>query len=209
MASEIINVGVIRQAALKTDPYPYFTASDFIDPGAVPALRASFPDIKKTGFHPASDMTFSGAFAKLMQELESDELIDALSQTLGIPLQDTARFITIRKVSAAHEGRIHCDGEAKIGNFLVYLNDEWSGHDGCLRVLRSKDSFDDYVAEIDPTTGSVFGFLRRDNSWHGHTPFVGERRVIQVAWLRSQEDLDRKTSRHRLSNVLKGIFGKH
>jgi hypothetical protein len=31
--------------------------------------------------------------------------------------------------------------------------------------------------------GSVFGFLRADNSWHGHLPFAGERRVVQVAWI--------------------------
>jgi hypothetical protein len=208
MGCEIIDLDVIRRAELHTDPYPYFTGSSFIAPDAVAGIQASFPDLKKTGFHPASDMNFTGAFAKLMAELESDELVGALSEKLGADFANAARFITIRKVSAAHEGRIHCDGEAKVGNFLVYLNDEWSGHDGCLRVLRRQDSFDDYVAEIDPTTGSVFGFLRRDNSWHGHKPFVGERRVIQVAWLRSQEELERKTSRHRFQDVLKGIFGR-
>ena len=209
VTSEIINVDVIRHAALETDPYPYFVAGGFIRADVVPALHESFPDIRKSGFHPAADMTFKGAFAKLMQELESEKLIAALSQTLAEQLENAVRFITIRRLSAAHEGRIHCDSEAKIGNLLVYLNDEWESDGGCLRVLRSKSSFDDYVAEIDPRTGSVFGFLRRENSWHGHKPFVGERRVIQVAWLRSQADLERKTSRHRFSNVLKGIFGKH
>lgn len=57
-----------------------------------------------------------------------------------------------------------------------------------------------------PTTGTVFGFLRRDDSWHGHLPFTGERRVVQVAWLRDAKELARKKKRNAFAQVLKGIF---
>ena len=92
-------------------------------------------------------------------------------------------------------------------SLLLYLNDGWSSPDGRLRVLNGEKSFDDYAAEVDPRFGEVFAFMRRDHSWHGHTPFVGERRVIQVAWLRSQDEIDRKPKRHKVSGFLKNIFG--
>ena len=32
----------------------------------------------------------------------------------------------------------------------------------------------------------MLAFKRSNNSWHGHEPFAGERRVIQFNWLTSQ-----------------------
>ena len=51
------------------------------------------------------------------------------------------------------------------------------------------------AAEVPPTMGTIFGFRRSDTSWHGHKPFAGERRVVQVTWLRDASELERKKSR--------------
>ncbi|MBX6376530.1 MAG: 2OG-Fe(II) oxygenase [Acetobacteraceae bacterium] len=114
----------------------------------------------------------------------------------------------MRRISAAHEGNIHTDSKSKVATLLLYLHRGWSSPDGRLRVLRRGDSFDDPVAEIAPEEGNVFAFFRTDNSWHGHTPFVGERRVLQVAWLRDASELERKRKRHRLSLLLKTLLGR-
>ena len=37
---------------------------------------------------------------------------------------------------------------------------------------------------------------------------AGERRVVQVTWLRDAADLQRKKSRNTAAKVLKGIFGR-
>jgi len=50
-------------------------------------------------------------------------------------------------------------------------------------------------------------FKRCDNSFHGHLPYAGERRVIQVAWLTSEAEKQRKTKRGRFSRTFKKIFG--
>ena len=57
-----------------------------------------------------------------------------------------------------------------------------------------------------PGDGSLLAFKRADHSWHGHTPFVGERRVVQIAWVRSQADIDRKKKRHTMSSFFKNLF---
>ena len=50
------------------------------------------------------------------------------------------------------------------------------------------------------------GKIRR-GSFHGHLPFEGERRVIQIAWLTSEDEKLRKTKRGSVSRFLKSILG--
>ena len=74
------------------------------------------------------------------------------------------------------------------------MNESWPDtHDGCFRFLKCVDDIDDLAApEIRPMYGALAAFRRADNSFHGHLPYEGERRVIQVAWLTSEEEKARK-----------------
>ncbi len=189
------------------DPYEHLHGSGFLRAEEIPGLSASFPDIRQTGFHPAAEMPLKGRFRDLIAELESQELSAVLSEKFGLDFTALPRLITIRKLSAAHEGRIHCDGKSKVMSMLIYMNEGWQSPDGRLRVLRGEKDFEDYAAEINPDMGTVFAFMRRDHSWHGHKPFVGERRVIQIAWVKSLEDIERKKKRHRVSKFFKRLFG--
>jgi len=205
----VINLDAIRRAPLSTEPYPFFLGTDFLDPEAIDDLRRDFPDITKPGFLTVYETTLKGRFKDLIGELEGPDLTEALSQKFGLDLHPYPRLTTIRKFSRGKDGRPHTDGESKIMTLLAYMNDDWpEGGDGRLRVLRGPDDFDDMVLEVPPTMGSVFAFMRRDNSWHGHKPFTGERRVVQVAWLRDASELERKKKRNAFSQVLKGIFGR-
>ena len=204
----IIEYDVIRRAELHRTPYDYMMGTGAIRDEWVPALREAFPDIKLTGFHPLSQMKLEGAFAKLVEEIEGPEFTAAVSQALGIDLSPYPTLITVRKLSAAHEGRIHRDSESKIATSLIYMNEGWLSPEGRFRVLWNERDFKHYVAEASPEMGSFVAFRRADHSWHGHTPFVGERRVVQIAWVRSQADIDRKTKRHGLSSFLKKLLGR-
>jgi hypothetical protein len=204
----ILDYEVIRRAELHRTPYDYIMGARAIRDAWIPALRDSFPDIKLTGFHPLSQMRVEGAFANLIDEIEGPEFTAAVSQALGIDLSPYPTLTTVRKVSAAHEGRIHRDSESKIATLLIYMNEGWLSPEGRFRVLRGENDFGDYVAEASPEMGCFVAFRRADHSWHGHTPFVGERRVVQIAWVRSQADIERKTKRHGLSSFLKKLLGR-
>ena len=206
--SNIIDYDVIRRAELHRTPYDYVMGTGAIRAAEVPALRESFPDIKLTGFHPLSQMKVDGAFARLVEDIEAPEFTAAVSQALDTDLSPYPTLITVRKISAAHEGRIHCDSESKIATLLIYMNEGWLSPEGRFRVLRSDSDFSDYVAEASPEMGSFVAFRRADHSWHGHTPFIGERRVVQIAWVRSQAEIDRKTRRHHMSSLFKDVFRK-
>jgi hypothetical protein len=202
-----INIDGLQSARTGREPYNFLVGENFIQPPAVDPLKKDYPDLKEPGFFPESDVGAQGMFAKLLADLKSPEVSKIVSEKLDIDLVGKPKMITIRKISQAKDGRIHTDGEAKIATMLTYLNDKWDGSGaGCLRVLRNEKDFEDYVEQINPLTGTVFAFRRSDTSWHGHTPFVGERRVVQMTWLRSEADVARKEKRGALSHNLKKMF---
>ena len=203
---QLLQLESIARAPASHDPYPHVIAPGVLLPKDAVALKRDFPDIKKTGYLPLSVMERKGAFDALLSDLESQEFAGAVGDKLGLDLRGKPCIITVRKWSAARDGNIHNDGEAKLATSLVYLNEGWpEGDAGRLRVLRSDRSFDDTAAEVPPTYGTFFAFARTENSWHGHKPFAGERRVIQMAWLRSWEDYHRKEKRGRFSYFFKRL----
>jgi hypothetical protein len=50
-------------------------------------------------------------------------------------------------------------------------------------------------------------FQRADNSWHGHKPFVGPRRVIHFNWVTSEGNRRLAMLRHQVSAAIKRLFG--
>ena len=57
-----------------------------------------------------------------------------------------------------------------------------------------------------PAAGTLIAFRRSQHSWHGHTSFEGERKVIQLNWVTDQRVADRELGRHRFSARLKKLF---
>jgi SM-20-related protein len=207
--TSVINLDVIRNAEVHKQPYRYIVGDGFLDESKIPKLREEFPPIDKPGYLTVDEVMIKGSFKQLIDELESDEMADAISAKLDLNLTPLPRLTTIRRLSQLKDGRIHTDSESKLATFLVYMNDSWNASsDGRLRVLNGPDNFDDMTAEISPVMGSCFGFRRADNSWHGHKPFAGERRVVQITWLKDASELERKKKRNGMAQFFKGIFGR-
>jgi SM-20-related protein len=209
MAFSVLNPEAVRQAPLSREPYSFFLGSGVLKEDAIPDLKRDFPNITKPGYLTVNEVDLKGRFKTLVDELESEEFTEELSKKFGKDLHPYPRLTTIRKLSQAKDGRIHTDGPSKVMTLLVYMNDEWdTGGSGRLRVLYDEKNFEPYAAEVPPTMGTVFAFLRSDDSWHGHQPFAGERKVVQVAWVTSAEELDRKKNRNKWQQMFKGIFGR-
>ncbi|MGH6817028.1 MAG: 2OG-Fe(II) oxygenase, partial [Hyphomicrobiaceae bacterium] len=98
---------------------------------------------------------------------------------------------------------IHTDSEDKIITVLLYLNETWPHADGRLRLLRNGRDVDDFAAEVPPDNGTLLVFKRSDTSWHGHRPFEGPRRALQMNWMTSEGAKGWHKMRHRLSAALK------
>jgi hypothetical protein len=204
-----INLAAVRDAQHSRNPYDFLLASKFLQEDAIEDLRRDFPQIDKPGYLTVDEVKLHGRFKQLIDELEGPELTEELSRKFGQDLHQYPRLTTIMKRSQPKYGAIHTDGPSKVMTMLVYMNDEWQqGEGGRLRVLYDEKKFEPYALEVPPTMGTMFAFLRSDKSWHGHRPFVGERRVVQIAWVKSQADVDRKRKHNRMAQVFKGIFGR-
>ena len=202
----VINLEAITGTVHQPEPYRHFIGNNVLKPESAPTVLADFPVIKQTGFFPVSDLTITGAFQDLLADVAEPAFSAAVSEKLDLELVGKPRLVTLRHWSAASDGRIHTDSVSKIATVLIYLNEQWrDAGAGRLRVLRSANDLEDYTAEISPVVGSVFGFRRADNSWHGHLPFAGERKVLQVAWLTDESKVGRKTRTAKWSRWLKRL----
>ncbi|WP_375461761.1 2OG-Fe(II) oxygenase [uncultured Enterovirga sp.] len=209
MALSLLNVDAIRTADRSSEPYDYMLGSGFLKADAVADLRRDFPAIEKPGYLTVDEVQLKGRFRDLITELESEELTEELSKRFGRDLHPFPRLTTIMKRSQPKYGTIHTDGPSKVMTMLVYMNDNWeAGEGGRLRVLYDGEHFEPYKVEVPPVMGTVFAFLRGDQSWHGHQPFVGERKVVQIAWVTNADELARKKKRNRAAQFFKGIFGR-
>jgi SM-20-related protein len=95
---------------------------------------------------------------------------------------------------------------SKIITVLIYMNSTWERPGGRLRLLRSGNNLDDIIVEVPPVEGTLLAFRRAENSWHGHEPFVGERRVIQFNWVMSEGSRQIVMLRHRASASFKRVL---
>jgi len=203
----MIDIERFRTAPLVSQPFPYLIAPEFVRHDALTAINQDFPKISQPGSFPVGELKFGVAFGELLDELRGPEMRRAFEEKFGIDLTDRPTMITVRGCCREKDGRIHTDSETKIITVLIYMNPQWERAGGRLRLLRSPDDLDDVIVEVPPVEGTLLAFHRSDNSYHGHKPFAGERRVIQLNWVVSQSVVDRETKRHRLSAWTKKLKG--
>ena len=203
-AGPVLDIRPLLAARPQETPIPGSPPAAASGPKSLAALERDFPALSRPGYHPVRHFTPRGAFAELLAEIEDGVLDRAMADRFGIDAGNLPRLVTVQQTSAARAGRPHTDSPSKVATLLIYLNRGWASPEGRIRVLR-REALEDPVAEIGPEAGNVFAFLRSEQSWHGHTPFEGERRVVQVAWLRDAADLERKQRNHRLGWLLKGL----
>lgn len=189
------------------NPFNHIEADGLLPESEREALARDFPDPKKTGFFPVEELSFGPRFAALIEELKAPEFSRIVGEKLNRDLVNRPQMIVVRKWSAAKDGRVHTDGMDKVATALVYLNDDWKPEEGgALRFLEGPDLDGPGTDPIPARYGGFAAFARADNSWHGHKPFAGERRVVQVFWLVDAEAAARKDKRHKRTHILKALW---
>ena len=195
---------------VRDEPFAFLIAHEQVPHAAAADLARDFPRYPNAGFFPHETRDCGPGVNRLVEELTGPAFANAIGTRLGIPgLGEKPHLVTICRSLNKRHGTIHTDSRSKIVTALVYLNESWPAiSEGCLRFLNRIDDIDDLVVpEVRPLYGTLVAFRRADNSFHGHLPHEGERRVIQVAWLTSEEEKLRKTQRGRLARLFKKLFG--
>ena len=206
----MLNLDALAKQPPTPQPFNHVEAVGLLPEAAREALARDFPDPGKTGFFPVEDLTYGPAFAELLEDVKSPEFSRIVGEKLDRDLVNRPQMIVARKWSALKDGRVHTDGQDKVATALVYLNDDWnSDAGGALRFLAGPDLDGPGTDPIPARYGGFAAFARSDSSWHGHKPFAGERRVLQVFWLQDEEAAARKGKRHRRNRWLKALWPFH
>ena len=206
--SDVFDMEAFNATPLTHDPYEYLIIDKFVKPEALTKINADYPRIDDVGSLPIAGLKFGPDFQAMVDALESEEFRKAFEKKFNIDLTDRPSTITVRGRCGTRDGNIHTDSNSKIITVLLYLNTNWENQGGRLRLLRSGNNIEDYVAEVPPVGGALLAFLRSDRSWHGHLPFIGERRVIQFNWVTSKANQQMSMIRHGISGALKKMLGK-
>jgi len=177
------NLNALRAAEVHTDPFDFLVVPGFVDRETLARINADYPAIDTAANHDLESLSYGPAFAALMAELQQPAFAEALGEKFGMDLASLPTTITVRKFCERTDGNIHTDHKSKVVTVLVYFNEDWDHPDGQLRMLRSKHDIEDYAAQVPPLGGTLLAFRRTDHSWHGHTRFVGERRMVQLNYL--------------------------
>ena len=179
----LINLDVLRDAQLHTDPFDFLVAPGFLNSEVLAQVNADYPAIDTAANHALENLQYGPAFRALMAELQDQAFATVLGKRFDMELASLPTTVTVRKFCERTDGNIHTDHKSKVITVLVYFNEQWEHEDGQLRMLRSKDDIENYAAQVPPLGGTMLAFRRTDHSWHGHTQFVGERRMVQVNYL--------------------------
>lgn len=199
----LINLDRLWATPLVKEPYEFVVVPGFVRKKAIAALRKSYPKIDRPGSFPLSELSYGEIFASFLEELEEPAFRHAIEGKFGVDLRGKPAMVTIRGQCSEHDGKIHTDSKSKIITVLIYLNDQWEADGGRLRLLRSGRDLEDYAIEVPPEPGLLLAFRRSERSYHGHKPYVGPRKVIQLNWVRNGGHVFWDLLRHRFSAFLK------
>ncbi len=210
----LLDIAAFENTPLQHEPFDYLIARQVLSAEALAQINRDYPDIEVPANFVARDLRHGPAFRALLDELEGHAFQAAVARKFDIDLQHSEKTITVRRYSEPSDGHIHTDHWSKLITVLMYFNPEWTQAGGRLRLLRNRHDIEDYAAEAEPVGGTLLAFRRSNRSFHGYKRFSGERRVLQVNWVRADpmaryaQQLAR-FSTHTGKRLLRMVRGAH
>jgi SM-20-related protein len=200
-----LNLDALRAAKVETDPYQFTIVPGFLGTASVSRINATYPTIEKGGSYPIESLDNTMAIKEVIAELDGPDFEALIEEKFGVELKGRPKMYSLRGYTRAKDGSIHTDSKDKIITVLLYLNENWQQPGGRLRILRNSTDVDNYATEVAPDNGTLLVFKRSDTSWHGHHPFEGPRRSLQMNWMTSEGSKGFHAIRHKLSAAVKKL----
>lgn len=185
---QILDLDAFEQAPLQHDPCDLIVVPAFVKPEALVAVNRDYPDIAVPGNFEPETVRYGPAFAELLAELRSPELKQRFAAKFGLDIDPLPLQLTVRKFSEANDGNVHNDSKTKIITVLIYFNETWPHAGGRLRLMKTPKSLDQYAVEVPPVGGTMLAFRRSETSFHGFVPVEGERRSLQMYWVKPKRE---------------------
>jgi len=178
-----------------------------ISRGALAALNRDFPALPGAGTFPVEGLSGGPSFESFWKEIQGTPFRLAIEHKFGVDLAGHPLMATVRDYCEPSDGAIHTDSKTKVITVLFYFEETWPHEAARLRILRSGTDLEDYADEILPCRGTMLAFRRSERSFHGHKPFEGRRRIMQLHWVDpkriERNERKRRTLRWRLKKALR------
>jgi SM-20-related protein len=200
-----LNIAKLAASRVETTPYQHVIVPGLLSPESVRAINATYPKIEKGGSYPIESLEAGMAIKQVIDELDGPEFERVIADKFGVQLSGRPKMYSLRGYTRAKDGQIHTDSKDKIITVLLYLNENWNQPGGRLRILRDGRNVENFAAEVPPDNGTLLVFKRSDNSWHGHHPFEGPRRSLQMNWMTSEGSKGFHAIRHKISAAMKKL----
>ena len=201
----MLNFAALSATPLARDPYEHIVVPGFVPEAELPAIAADFPALPGPGSHPPSELSIRGRFKAMIDDLLSPQFEKLIEQKFDIDLSGRPTMYTVRGFTRDKDGGIHTDSDTKLITVLLYLNESWERDVGRLRLLRDGHDLENFAVEVPPFGGTLLAFKRSDHSWHGHKPFSGPRRALQLNWVTTQAVADYEMRRHQVATKVKKV----
>ena len=195
----------LNAAQIAGEPFPFAIIPGVVAEQFRAPIDADYPAISRYGSFPLTALSYGPAFAQLIGELTGETMRVIVERKFAIDLSGRPVMVTVRGRCTARDGNIHADSATKLITMLLYTNRAHECASARLRILRSSTNLDDYAAEVPPEESTLVIFRNGPSAWHGFAPFHGQRRVIQVNWVRDASVVAREHARHRLSAFFKRL----
>ena len=89
-----LGIEAFRATPLVKEPFEHLIVERFIGPAALAEINADYPKISSSGSFPTDELTFGSAFSTLLDELNGDEFLEAISMRLNeIVRKPNGRFV--------------------------------------------------------------------------------------------------------------------
>jgi len=181
----LLDFDAVETTPVESDPFEFLIAKHVIPADKLGQVNTDYPHIDIPANFRPENLSYGPSFAQVLADLDSPEFEKLIERKFGVDLGQTTKSVTVRKLSEPSDGNIHTDHWSKVITVLLYFNPEWHQEGGRLRMLRGKHDIEDYGAEVIPEAGTLLAFKRSAKSFHGYKQFDGERRMVQVNWVRS------------------------
>ena len=201
----VIDYSAIEKANVCSLPYPFFGIANAFNQSSHQSLLESFPAIESGGSLPLDGLPLQGAFATLIEEINSDNFRQVMAKKFDVDLDDKPLIITARGFSRQKDGQVHTDSKTKLITILLYVNEHWDSETGRLRMLNTND-INDCAEEFSSSIGQMIAFKVTDNCWHGYHPYEGKRQSLQINYLVESKYTKHHVYRHKLSAFFKKLF---
>src|SRR5438094_4437948 len=140
-----------RTTPLTREPFEFLIVPEFVKTEARAAIDKDYPEVARAGSFPLREVTYGPAFAKLIEEMRSEEFRKAFEAKFDVDLTNRPDMITVRGRCSEKDGKIHTDSETKIITILVYMNSAWESSSGQLRLLGFGVIFEVVITEFGST----------------------------------------------------------